>query len=248
MEILNYLFLGDVLPEYSAWEISIRIVVAFFAGSLIGLERESQHQPAGIRTHALISGVAALMMIVSYLVPYKLSSSTLGDPGRIAAQVISGIGFLGAGAILKMGSHIRGLTTAASMWGSAGIGLAFGAGFYGPATIGLVLIIVFLHLIAPIGRHLFPSTWVRKLILTFDTSIPNSEDLSKELSFIVDSVKLEEVKRTMIEDKSSVQFIFDIENKKPLEYEKIYEKIKTKGNLKICFLSQSDKERDANLR
>ena len=95
MEVLNYIFFGNALTECSVWEILVRLVVAFFAGSLVGLERESQHQPAGIRTHALISGVAALMMIVSYLVPFKLSTTTVGDPGRIASQVISGIVFLG---------------------------------------------------------------------------------------------------------------------------------------------------------
>lgn len=116
--------------------IAARLVLALILGGLVGLERESTGRPAGFRTHILVSVGAALAMIVS---AYAFSD---GDPGRIAAQVVSGIGFLGAGTIMREGATIRGLTTAASLWTVAGIGLTVGAGLYFPAVLGTVLVVL----------------------------------------------------------------------------------------------------------
>lgn len=96
-------------------------------GAFIGLERESHGRPAGLRTHTLVSIGACLVMLISI---YGFDETTDRDPARLAAQVISGIGFLGAGTILREGATVRGLTTAASLWVVAGIGLAMGNGFY----------------------------------------------------------------------------------------------------------------------
>lgn len=96
-------------------------------GAFIGLERESHGRPAGLRTHTLVSLGACLVMLISM---YGFEEAVSRDPARLAAQVISGIGFLGAGTILREGATVRGLTTAASLWVVAGIGLAIGSGFY----------------------------------------------------------------------------------------------------------------------
>ncbi|HHY36065.1 MAG TPA: MgtC/SapB family protein [Firmicutes bacterium] len=119
-----------------------RLLLAALLGGIIGLERESLNRPAGLRTHTIVSLGAALIMQVSL-------SLTGGDPGRIAAQVISGIGFLGAGTILREGSSVRGLTTAASLWVVAGIGLAVGSGLYLAAVVASVLVVFTL---AGLGR------------------------------------------------------------------------------------------------
>lgn len=128
-------------------QITIRLALALILGGLIGLERESMGRPAGFRTHILVATAASLLMMVSM---YAFGDVYAGryDPGRIAAQVVSGIGFLGAGTILREGISIQGLTTAASLWAVAGIGLASGSGFYFAAilTTGFVLLtLVFLN-------------------------------------------------------------------------------------------------------
>jgi len=106
-------------------------VVATLLGAVIGLERERHGRPAGLRTHILVALGSCLVMLLSI---YGFPEGKEGDPGRLAAQVVSGIGFLGAGTILRDGTSIRGLTTAASLWVVAGIGLAAGSGFYWAAA------------------------------------------------------------------------------------------------------------------
>lgn len=108
----------------------LRLVVAGTLGSVIGLQRELHGRPAGFRTHILVALGSCLFMLVSLEAFQGPGGFPLGDPGRIAAQVVSGIGFLGAGAIMKQGNTVSGLTTAASLWVVAGIGLAVGAGLY----------------------------------------------------------------------------------------------------------------------
>ncbi len=107
-------------------ELTLRLVVALLLGAGIGWERELQRMPAGFRTHALVSLGAASFTIVS---AYAFTGP-LSDPTRIAAQVVSGVGFLGGGAILHYGGTVRGLTTAASLWAVAAVGMAAGAGLF----------------------------------------------------------------------------------------------------------------------
>ena len=126
--------------NYSELTVIWRLVLATILGGLIGIEREIHGRPAGFRTHLLVTLGACLMMIVSEAFFYKYggmnSDSVVRlDPGRVAAQIVTGIGFLGAGAIVKEGPTVRGLTTAACLWVSAGIGMAIGAGFYNPAIV-----------------------------------------------------------------------------------------------------------------
>jgi putative Mg2+ transporter-C (MgtC) family protein len=133
-------------------ELFSRLLLAAFLGSLIGLERERLLWAAGLRTHMLVCVGACLITIVSAFG----FSDILGtphvtlDPSRIAAQIVSGIGFLGAGAILLRGDIIRGLTTAASIWAVAGIGLAVGSGLTLAAVFTTVLILVILVAIKPL--------------------------------------------------------------------------------------------------
>ncbi len=111
-------------------EILIRILAAAGLGALVGLERERQSQPAGLRTHIVLVVGAALAMVLSINLAMQFQPDVPnGDPARLAAQVLSGIGFLGAGAILRFGPTVKGLTTAASLWTMAVVGLAVGAGY-----------------------------------------------------------------------------------------------------------------------
>lgn len=118
-----------------------KLVLAMALGAAVGFERRRKGQIAGVRTFALICMGATLAMLISIYIPQVYMGLKNGDPGRIAAQVVSGVGFLGAGAIIQMKGSVRGLTTAAGIWMSACIGLAIGAGMYLVAIIATFLII-----------------------------------------------------------------------------------------------------------
>ena len=124
-------------------ELGLRLTAGLVLGAIIGFERELHRQPAGFRTHSLVALGAALFTIVS---AYGFSGPMV-DPTRIAAQIVSGIGFIGAGTILQHRGNIRGLTTAASLWSVAAIGTAAGAGLVVMAIIGTILILVVLALL-----------------------------------------------------------------------------------------------------
>lgn len=149
--------LSGYLPEstltlFDNLEFLIRLLLSAALGALVGLERSKRQKEAGVRTHCIIACTSALFMILS---KYAFVDTAIGadglrgaDPARIAAQVVSGISFLGAGVIFKNGNSIRGLTTAAGMWGTAAIGMAVGAGMYWLGLIEaaiLVAIQIILH-------------------------------------------------------------------------------------------------------
>lgn len=117
-----------------------RLLVTAFLCGIIGMEREHVNRPAGVRTHVLVGVSAALIMLTSEYLLFYFRDTTTIDPTRMGAQIISGIGFLGAGTIIKDGLNVRGLTTAASLWAVACIGIASGSGFYGGAFLATVVI------------------------------------------------------------------------------------------------------------
>lgn len=128
-------------------DVFLRLALAAGLGGAIGLEREYRHKPAGLRTNMLIALGSALFAILSV----ELGAGA-GSPDRIAAQVVSGIGFLGAGAILRSGQNVHGLTTAATIWVNAAIGMAAGLGAYGVAAGGATLTLVVLALLPVMER------------------------------------------------------------------------------------------------
>ncbi len=148
--------LSTYLPEstltlFDNLEFLIRLLLSAALGALVGLERSKRQKEAGVRTHCIIACTSALFMILSkyaFIDVTSIDGLRGADPARIAAQVVSGISFLGAGVIFKNGNSIRGLTTAAGMWGTAAIGMAVGAGMYWLGLIEaaiLVAIQIILH-------------------------------------------------------------------------------------------------------
>lgn len=138
----------DISIEYM-----LRIVLAAVLGALIGYERQFKHKSAGLRTNILVCVGSCLIMILSNMMYEQVEGKTNADPARLAAQVVSGIGFLGAGAIIKEGVNVIGLTTAACIWVVSGVGLAVGAGYYTIAVFSSVLVYIILELLSRRERY-----------------------------------------------------------------------------------------------
>jgi putative Mg2+ transporter-C (MgtC) family protein len=156
-------------------DMALRLGLSFVAGLIIGFERSSRHQVAGMRTHILICVGSTLLMILSIWIPQEFNMLKNGDPSRIAAQVVSGIGFLGAGAILRLGNNVKGLTTAASLWLIAAVGLAIGAGLYFAAAMAEALSLFTLVVLDVFEKRLFPSERNKILELSFKTPVPDTK-------------------------------------------------------------------------
>ena len=136
-------------------QIALRLACAMLIGTLIGLEREFTHRPAGLRTHILVALGACVVSVLGEML--FLHYHTMGanpDPARLSAQVITGVGFLGAGTIMKEGVNVKGLTTAASVWAVACLGIAAGFGYYAVALLGAVFILFTLTLVEAL-QHRF---------------------------------------------------------------------------------------------
>lgn len=144
------------------------LLVAAVLGGTVGFERESANRPAGLRTHTLVCVGSALVMMVSFDMYHYVAAAGRGinaDPGRIAAQVVSGIGFLGAGTIMREGPTIRGLTTAASLWVVAAVGLAVGAGMWVAASAATIVILLTLKLLSEVERRFIAKGGHHNLII-----------------------------------------------------------------------------------
>lgn len=127
------------------WEVVLRLVLAAVLAGLVGIEREAKGRAAGFRTHILVCMGSTLIMLTGLHLLAAYQGTVQMDPARMAAQVVSGIGFLGAGTIIQFRDSIRGLTTAASVWAAAGIGLAVGSGFYVGAVSATAIVLVALY-------------------------------------------------------------------------------------------------------
>ncbi|RJO63878.1 MAG: MgtC/SapB family protein [Candidatus Omnitrophota bacterium] len=144
-----------MVPEITDKEIVIRLILATIMGGFIGLERQFHRRSAGWRTHILVCLGSCLIMLTSLYIFDIYKSQVALDPARIAAGVVTGIGFLGAGAIIRDREGVKGLTTAASVWLVAGIGLAVGCGFYTAGLVSTVIAVIVLFFFAYIEKAVF---------------------------------------------------------------------------------------------
>ena len=187
------------------WDLLFRLALTVVLCGLVGLERESRDQAAGLRTHVLVGVGAALFTLVSaYGFQDVIAIGANGkpimrDPTRIAAQVVSGIGFLGAGAIMRQGFTVRGLTTAATLWMSAAIGMAAAAGFYIGAVIATFISIAALIAFRKLRPHFMPrlrSDWV-----VLELELADSKTLGKVMGLLMDhDVKVQGMESASDED------------------------------------------------
>ena len=170
------------MPILDFYEMAIRIVVALLAGALIGYERSYRGRPAGFRTHALVCMASAMLMLVTVYEAHWVR--TIGearlDPTRMAQGIMTGIGFLGAGVIMREGLSVRGLTTAASIWITAAIGVLAGAGFYFPLVLTVVCTLGVLSLFRLIEVRM-PTQAYYHFDVRFAPDATQGEDTVREL-------------------------------------------------------------------
>jgi putative Mg2+ transporter-C (MgtC) family protein len=172
-------------------ELVSRLILAAALGSVIGVERERLSWAAGLRTHMLVCVGSALIMIVSAFgfADVLGAQNVVLDPSRMAAQVVSGIGFLGAGSILLRGEIVRGLTTAASLWSVAAIGLAVGGGMYTASIAATVIILIILAGIKPLERRFITVKQRRQLTLLVERGTLTFDSLHEALGAASPRVK-----------------------------------------------------------
>ena len=179
----------DISFSQEPWNLVFRIFVAAVLGGTLGMERDIHGRGAGLRTHLLVSSGAALFLILSTHISTvgvvtSAGFSLVTDPGRIAAQIVTGIGFIGAGVIIREGFTIRGLTTAACLWMAAAIGMASGAGFYLIALATTLLALFSLILLRRLERH-----YRRDVYRDLEITVPNEVDIRQ----VAETVRSDEV-------------------------------------------------------
>jgi putative Mg2+ transporter-C (MgtC) family protein len=209
-------------------ECGIRIALSFVAGFVLGLERKFRQQVVGMRTLILISESSTLLSILSIYMAH-IAGVPDGDPTRITAGVISGIGFLGGGAILRQGLNIKGLTSAAIIWTASAIGLAIGAGLYLPAGITLAVCICSLVFLERIEEKYFPAGRMKSLQLTFDGA---DVDFSKVRRMIAESgLILHDMNMTQIIDHDRIILQCTVKTPPEVDLPVLRDKLKTTGKL-----------------
>jgi putative Mg2+ transporter-C (MgtC) family protein len=216
--------------------IIFRLLLSLILGGLIGWERESRRQPAGLRTHILICIGSSLLMLTSIFIPQTFENFQNGDPGRIAAQVVSGIGFLGGGAIFKLGANIRGLTTAATIWAVAAIGLTIGAGAYIGAIVATILILFVLIVMDKVENKYFPELSLKILQLNFSSSKMETDlvfAIMERYGIIVQSVN---IAQSLNKKNTKMKFIIHVPKK--LDLKKFYKELNGLNNIAQIVMGQ----------
>ena len=179
-----------------------KLSLAALLGGLVGLEREMHNQPAGLRTHMIVSIGACLVMLISIHVSEM--SPAKSDPGRVAAQVVAGVGFLGAGAIMRSGLSVRGLTTAACLWTVASVGLAVGCGFWKPATMATFLVLLATYFFQKVENRISKGRYLRRFVVHARESsslVGSLEDILQKGGSTVREVDIE---RNIVDKKMQV--------------------------------------------
>ena len=206
---------------------AVKLLVSFFLGAIIGVERQFRRREAGMRTFTLICMGSAAAMLISIWIPQCYPNFLNGDPGRIAAQVLTGIGFLGAGAIMQSHGSIHGLTTAACIWVVAVIGLAVGAGMYVPALIGTGLTLVILVSLERLEKRMFLNGVNKILTIISTTATPDLKAVRKILeskNIYIVSVSFESIYE---QNKSIITYKVNV--KAQSSYMNLFSEIRTLG-------------------
>lgn len=224
LDYINEILQNTVITPYTA---AVKLFISFVLGAIIGIERQFRRREAGMRTFTLICMGSTAAMLTSIWIPQIYPNFLNGDPGRIAAQVLTGIGFLGAGAIMQSHGSIHGLTTAACIWVMAVIGLAVGAGMYIPAVIATALTLFVLVSLEQLEKKMFLNGVNKILTITCSTSTPDLKAVRKILeteNIYIVSVSFESQYE---EDKSIITYKVNV--KAQSSYTNLFSEIRTLG-------------------
>jgi putative Mg2+ transporter-C (MgtC) family protein len=221
------------MPPLTLSDISLRILAAFIVGLVIGWERESHGRPAGLRTTILASVASALAMIISEVLFNESSAATANslwrpDPARLAAGVLTGIGFLGAGTILRHENMIRGVTTAATLWFVTVLGLALGSGQFALGLIGVGIALITLHFMPRIETHI-RSDFYATLSLTTTLEAPGDPELRNRIETLGPTVKTMKLSYDLEKKQKTITCELKLEKAEVLEMSDIVVK-----NLSSC--------------
>ena len=208
--------------------VATRLILAAILGAVIGIEREIKNRAAGFRTHIIVSVGACLIMLIGIDGIGKFSSDTARDTARIAGQVISGIGFLGAGTILQKKNAVTGLTTAATLWLSAAIGLAVGIGYYEGAIIATVICLVTLISLNKISDLIYKKT-TKSYSMIFDTYNFNQDSFYEFTSKEGVEIRKLDIVDEEMDDKSMIEVTFSFN--KNYDIDGFFKKLKSEYNL-----------------
>jgi putative Mg2+ transporter-C (MgtC) family protein len=199
-------------------EIILRVLVGAALGGVIGFERERQDQPAGLRTHMILVTGATLAMILSVNLGFKFARpGTPADPARLAAQVISGIGFLGAGAILRYGYNVKGLTTATSLWTMAIVGMTVGAGYYLVAVVTTGLMLLVLTVINIIEKRFVRTSISRYITIEADYHKGTVKHIRRIVQEFSDSLASFNIQKAIKNKRLRIQIVARIARDQALE-------------------------------
>lgn len=199
-------------------QIIIRILVGAILGALVGLERERHDQPAGLRTHMILVIGATLAMVLSVNVGYLYARpGTPSDPARLAAQVISGIGFLGAGAILRYGLSVKGLTTATSLWTMAIVGMAVGAGYYLIGIVSTALMLIVLSLVNVVENRFLRTSVSRFITIEATYHKGGVRSIRKMIQSFSDSISSFNIQKNVKSKRLRIQVVARISRNQHLE-------------------------------
>lgn len=212
----------------SEWELLLRLVLACVFGGIIGYERQSRRKSAGLRTNVLVCLGACLIMILSQEIYQHVEGKTNADPARLAAQVVSGIGFLGAGAIMKEGLTVTGLTTAACLWVVAGVGLAVGGGFYSGAFITTALVFVTLGVLSRLDNWVDHEKRIGLTIHTLDKAgqLMSISSCLEDLQLTIHGIKVKADEDEVAAEARSLYIDLDVYNRRGLKIMVIIEAIR----------------------
>ena len=210
----SWKWITTYLGEVNALSTFVRLALAMFCGGVLGMERGKKNRPAGFRTYMLVCVGATLVMLTNQ---YICKVYGTGDPARLGAQVISGIGFLGAGTIIVTGrNRVRGLTTAAGLWADACVGLAIGIGFYSGAIIGCTLILVVMSVLHQMDDRMTANTKTLDMYMEFQKMSDLGAFMSKIKGFGMKISEIEITKSNNAEDVGvAVLLTLKLEKKRP---------------------------------
>lgn len=208
--------------------VATRLILAAILGAVIGIEREIKNRAAGFRTHIIVSVGACLIMLIGIDGIGEFSSDTARDTARIAGQVVSGIGFLGAGTILQKKNGVSGLTTAATLWLSGAIGLAVGIGYYEGAIIATVICLITLVSLKGISDLINKKT-IKSYSMIFDTYNFNQDSFYEFTSKEGVEIRKLDIIDEEMDDKSMIEVTFSFN--KNYDIDGFFKKLKSEYNL-----------------